>query len=410
MTALDSDVPVRSTAQRVLFVDDEPHLLAALRRMLRPERERWEMVFADSGAEALRLMAEQPVDAIVSDMRMPGMSGAELLSLVQHDFPSTARIILSGQADLTSILAVVRSAQQFLAKPCDAQTLASTIDRALSVQRSLADRELRELIGGVTSLPSLPHVYHELVDAIESADADLPCVARILASDIATSTDLLKLVNSAFFGLPREVGSVESAVSLLGLENIQALVLAGSVFRMNDKLTRSLDAEELRDRSLHRAAIGRVIAEHEGWPRHERDIAVLSCLLREVGELVLAEGLPVAARRLATRLREEDGPVDPDRRSRLETECYGCTVSQASAYLLAQWGFSPAVVHTVATHPVAGSDPGISRFEWVLDFASRQALDPGSPVILRHDSYLTGERAQRWTAATAGVAGPRSEG
>ena len=106
--------------RRVLFVDDEPHLLAALRRMLRSERERWDMLFAGSGPEALALIAAEPVDAIVSDMRMPGMDGAELLSRVQRDWPSTARIVLSGQADRGSVIAVLRSAQQFLAKPCEA--------------------------------------------------------------------------------------------------------------------------------------------------------------------------------------------------------------------------------------------------------------------------------------------------
>ena len=159
--------------KRVLFVDDEPHLLAALRRMLRSERERWDMVFASSGAEALALIEREPVDAIVSDMRMAGMDGAELLARVQRGWPSTARIILSGQADQASVIAVLRSAQQFLAKPCEAAVLIGAVDGVLRVQRSLADPKLRELIGGVATLPALPTVYHDLVAALDAPEVDL---------------------------------------------------------------------------------------------------------------------------------------------------------------------------------------------------------------------------------------------
>lgn len=117
---------------RVLFVDDEPHLLAALRRMLRPERERWDVRFASSGAEALALLAQEPADAIVSDLRMPGMDGADLLARVQRGYPATARIILSGQADLSGEIAEIRSAQLFLVKPCDAATLIDAVTRAMA--------------------------------------------------------------------------------------------------------------------------------------------------------------------------------------------------------------------------------------------------------------------------------------
>src|SRR4051794_15216106 len=214
--------------QRVLFVDDEPHLLAALRRMLRSERDRWDMQFASSGPEALALIEAEPVDAIVSDMRMAGMDGAELLARVQQQWPSTARIILSGQADLGSVIAVLRSAQQFLAKPCEAAVLIAAVEGTLRMQRMLHDPALRELICGVVSLPILPAVYSDLVAALDAPHVDVPALAQLLGSDVATSAELLKLVNSAFFGLTREITSVESAVAMLGLDNIQALVLTGS--------------------------------------------------------------------------------------------------------------------------------------------------------------------------------------
>jgi HD-like signal output (HDOD) protein len=384
--------------KRVLFVDDEPHLLAALRRMLRSERERWDMVFASSGAEALALIEREPVDAIVSDMRMAGMDGAELLGRVQRGWPATARIILSGQADQASVIAVLRSAQQFLAKPCEAAVLIGAVDGVLRVQRSLADPKLRELIGGVATLPALPTVYHDLVAALDAPEVDLAELATILASDPATSAELLKLVNSAFFGLPREVSSVESAVSLLGLENIQALVLTGSAFRISKTLERIVDVEGLRSSALRRAAIARSIAQAEGWTPQERGLAVLSCMLRDVGGLVLAEGYPDAAERL-TEIVAKEGPIHPVRQAELEVEAYGCSVTQASAHLLGLWGFSPAVVHTVGSCPLVDPGPGTTPYEHVLRFAGLRAWDPFVPVVLEPGDYVNSERLRAWNSA-----------
>jgi HD-like signal output (HDOD) protein/CheY-like chemotaxis protein len=394
---MDAVLPAR---EHVVFVDDEPHLLAGLRRMLHSERERWEMTFVSSAAEALELFERRPVDAIVSDMRMPGMDGAQLLAQVQRDSPSTARIILSGQADRTSVIVAIRSAQQFLAKPCDAATLVGAINRALEVRRMLSDPTLRELIGGVISLPTLPTVYHELVTAMDSPEIDLAAVAKILSSDVATSAEVLKLVNSAFFGLPREISTVESAVSLLGLDNIQALVLTGSVFRMDDALARIVNVEELRDMALRRAAIGRAIAMREGWPQHERNLAVLACMLRDVGALVLAEGMPKQAAELVEALAGEDAP-DQAIHAALEATAYGCTIPQASAYLLGLWGFASAMVHSVATQPLVQPWPGTSRTEYVVNFANLRAGAPLEQVPLDEtDEYLNEARIMAWNSAS----------
>jgi HD-like signal output (HDOD) protein len=389
---------VEPAGQRVLFVDDEPQLLVALRQQLSGSHSGWDVLFVTSGAEALELIAEHPVDAVVSDMWMPEMNGAELLAQVQLVSPGTARIMLSADNDLTSLVSVVRSAQQFLAKPCDVATLTGTLERALRVQRSLADPALRELIGSVATLPALPSVYHELVTAMSSDDIDLSEIARILSSDIATSTELLKLVNSAFFGLPRQVYSVDVAVTMLGLANIQALVLAGSVFRVNDALAWVVDVEQMRIEGLRRAAISRAIGDHEGWAVPESDIAMLSGLLRDVGGLVLAEGMPAAAGALTEALKAEPQPVPPPRTAELEQELYGCTAARASAYLLGLWGFTPSVVHTVAAHPLTDPGPGTTRFERVLDFAGRRAIDPDVDVVVPVDGYLTAERLREWNA------------
>ena len=85
--------------KRVLFVDDEVNLREGLRRMSYLLRDEWEMAFAESGAQALALLSKAPFDVIVSDMRMPGMDGAQLLDEVRQRYPQMVRLILSGHSD-----------------------------------------------------------------------------------------------------------------------------------------------------------------------------------------------------------------------------------------------------------------------------------------------------------------------
>jgi response regulator RpfG family c-di-GMP phosphodiesterase len=131
--------------QRVLFVDDEPQVLDGIQRTLRKQVD---MQFASSGAEALQLMQDGACFAlVVSDMRMPAMNGAQFLAKVREQQPDTVRMILSGQADLESAIAVVNEGHifRFLTKPCPADRLLAAIEDGLNQYRLLtAEKALLE--------------------------------------------------------------------------------------------------------------------------------------------------------------------------------------------------------------------------------------------------------------------------
>ena len=144
---------------RVLFVDDEPNILQGLQRLLRPMRREWEMSFALGPREAIALFDQAPFDVVVSDMRMPEMSGAELLGRIRDINPAVARIVLSGHSQLESAVCSAGIAHQFLAKPCDAESLRETILRVLALRNLLKDPALTRVVAGIGSLPSLPASY-----------------------------------------------------------------------------------------------------------------------------------------------------------------------------------------------------------------------------------------------------------
>src|ERR1022692_2892582 len=126
--------------KHVIFVDDEPLVLKGLARLLHPLRTEWQMTFVTSGAQALEAMTATPFDVLVTDMRMPGVSGSALLAEVSNRYPDTIRIVLSGMCDREEALSTVAGAHQFLAKPCDADLLRKAVERAFTVKNYLAPK------------------------------------------------------------------------------------------------------------------------------------------------------------------------------------------------------------------------------------------------------------------------------
>ncbi len=120
--------------QKVLLVDDEPNVIKSITRIL--HEEPCEIITANSGRQALELMATTPVDVIVSDERMPGMSGVELLSAVSRIYPETVRIILTGHANTQLVFQAINdgSIYRFLTKPWDDEEFVAVIRHAMAMK------------------------------------------------------------------------------------------------------------------------------------------------------------------------------------------------------------------------------------------------------------------------------------
>lgn len=333
-------------SKRILFVDDEPMVLSGLQRSLRSMREEWEMAFVTSGAEALRLMEQHPFDIIVTDMRMPVMTGAELLEQVKCRFPQCFRIILSGQADQPSILRAVDPTHQYLAKPCDTTELKKRLTRAFAVRSLLKNEELQAVVSRLEALPSLPSLFLEVTQELESKEPSLPRIAHLVSEDMAMTAKILQLVNSAFFGLRCRISSPLQAVQLLGLDTLRALVLTTHVF---DKFhTHTLgDAEisYLWKHSLAVASFAKHIAESEKADRQLVDDCFTAGLLHDAGKLILASAMENKYRQVLDTIQKGTQKLIP-----AEMEILGCSHAEIAAYLLGLWGLPEAVIDGVAWH------------------------------------------------------------
>lgn len=124
---------------RVLFVDDDPAVTAGIVRALR-RAVPWKLITSNSPHEALALIGREPVDVVVSDERMPGMLGSELLSHVARENPGCVRIMLTGQASLDSAIRAINEAgiYRFLTKPCRTEDLIACVGDALRARSAIA--------------------------------------------------------------------------------------------------------------------------------------------------------------------------------------------------------------------------------------------------------------------------------
>ena len=391
--------------RKVLFVDDEPNVLSGLRRMLRPMRDEWDMSFAEGATAALKMLAENEFHVVVTDMRMPNMDGADLLRKVHKLDPGITRIVLSGQTDQESALRSSGTAHQFLAKPCDADTLREAVLRACRLRDLLKNEKIQRVVAGLDALPSLPEIYQELRTEMDSDDMSLERVGEIIAKDIALTAKLLQLVNSAFFGLPRHIENIGQATNFLGADTIRSLALSTAAFKCFQGDSSKLQLDALWNHSLAVGSAAHAIAIKESKDRVVADEAMQAGMLHDIGKLIIATGIPDAYEQVLEKM-DCHGMTAHD----AELEVLGCDHSQMGAYLIGLWGLPDSIVEAIAFHHAASEVPA-NEFSVALAVFAANRLCPSSPAATVDDpsedlgelkwSGLSPEKCQEWLALAA---------
>lgn len=401
--------------RRVLFVDDDPMVLEGLQRSMRPMRAEWEILGASGGIEALEIMGRAPVDVVVSDIRMPSMNGAQLLAEVMRRHPGTVRMALSGYADQSLILQCVGSAHQFLSKPLDPASLRSAIRRAMELDTTLPSDRLQSLVARLDRLPSLPPHCQQILRLLRQPESNLQDVAEIIARDVAMTAGILKVVNSAFFGLARQVSNTFQAVEILGVETVKTLALTVKLFESTGCAGREgIDLAALQRHSYQTAAVARAIAFGEGVEGGLVEEVLAVGLLHDVGKLVLAIGLTNEYSAVVRACHGGDRPL-----CEVELDLLGATHADVGAYLLGLWGLPSRLVEAVRFHhrPRESSVQGFSALtvvhvaDWLVhQHPGEDGEICGAPLDVTYLESMKlrtklSEWAQLGSTCSAGLAG-----
>ncbi|MEW6260115.1 MAG: response regulator [Thermodesulfobacteriota bacterium] len=183
----------------LLIVDDEPNVVQALKRLFR--KEAIAVLSASSGRQALDILQEQSVDILLTDHRMPEMSGVELLSIVKERYPDTLRMILTGYTDIDTITRCVNQGQiyKFFLKPWDDSQLILEIRQAIEYRNLLqANARLNETIRAQNA--ELKRMNDHLEELVEERTREL----KLQNAALELARDILEEIPSPILGVSAE--------------------------------------------------------------------------------------------------------------------------------------------------------------------------------------------------------------
>ncbi len=330
---------------RILLVDDEKAPLTELQRELKQISSAWDVLIATGGKQALDVFRHQKVDITISDLNMPGMNGVELLSMIQTECPGCMRVAIIDPIDIHQFQNVALAAHQFIAKPWNSRDVAAKIYQLQGLSNMLREEGVQKVVNQISKLPSQSSAYSLLIDELNKPETSLDKTARIISTDMSMTAKLLQLVNSAYFGLPREVHDVSQAIFYLGTDTIRDLVLSVQIFSYFEQ--EKLEAAGLGglwDHSLLVAQLSRALAASITNDKSIITSAFTSGLLHDLGKLIIGvvfkdfySSRPMLGKDSIHWLGEEKRQFDASH-------------ADIGTYLLGLWGIPPAILIAVSNH------------------------------------------------------------
>ncbi|WP_027180064.1 response regulator [Maridesulfovibrio bastinii] len=374
--------------KKILFIDDEVDQLKSMRVLLHRKRKEWETHFISDGNEALELLNKEKFDMVVTDLRMPEVTGYEVLSQIKKIQPGAIRFVLSGYSDPNQILRAAKDAHQFLSKPCSPEHLTESIERSLKLQKIILNENVAHAIASLDELPTLPELYIQLEKELKCEDASVNRIGELIGSDPAMTASIMKIVNSSFFGIYSKVSSPVKAVTLLGLNTIKGLVLGVHLFGRVEDVHKDFSIQLLGEHCQFTALLAREIVNMEEGGREMAEQAFLAGFLHDLGKLILFAAFPEKYEKVLNLLNHEQiSTCDA------ESQIMGFSHAEVGAYLLALWGFDVPVVEAVYSH----HDPSrLMSFEFSPGVAVHIANSFEHELRTKHQDYNPHLLAAQW--------------
>lgn len=310
-----------------LFIDDEPAVLRALRRALRPCQRDWEMLFLTDQEEALETVSSVRPWVVFADRMMMGMDGLELLERVIEQEPEIIRVLLTGNVTRETAVAAARTAHFLLRKPFEIEQIRDVLVRARVLRQLPMSDQLRRELGAMRALPVLPEVFHRISAELNSEEPDIDHVAALISQDQGLLSKVLQVVNAPFFGFQSPTTSAQVAVMRLGLETIRSLVLLVELYHRDVGEQQSKLADLLHE-AMALADLMSALGGQAGIKTSLLRDGLVCALLHNIGRLVCDD-----ESRVANDIQRQEPVPEAD---------------IAGAYLLELWGFSSTIVEALA--------------------------------------------------------------
>ena len=395
---MDEQVETTQAAPVVVFVDDEEAILASLRSLFR--RAGYSTHAFQHAPDALEFISRVPADVIISDLRMPVMTGVEFLNHASGINPEAVRIMLSGYEDKGVVMnALSKSlAQHYVLKPWEDAALRELVRHALEQLAEQRKNRLTEIVGTVATLPAPPRFHARVHEVLARDGSSVTDIAHEIEKSPPIVAKLLRVANSVYYGSRKTITSIHDAVFFIGTEYVAGLVAAIETFHGFSCIARPEFAPEIEglwNAAVSRSSIAKRIAEH--WHGCDSPETVyVAALLQDIGQAALLCFDPdryVAYRATYVGAQGMDGT----------TECayFGSSHDAIGTALLEYWNFPSAIVAGVAMHHKRTGGKAIPQILQLADILQRGDADcPHDPAVdelvdLWRDRIMNGTDAVR---------------
>ena len=274
---------------RILLVNSKVEEATTLASGFKSLRADWQILVTDNVKDCISRVHEQTIDCLIIDTTtLVGPASEDLVKKSKTASPATVLILLGHESAEAAIFENSRADQRNVDKEVSIDRLEEIIERSLQLQKALSNPALSTAVSQIKHLPTLPAIYKKLADEVSAKNSSAYSVSLIIETDSALSASVLRVVNSAFYGLSKPVESVSQAVSLLGVHMIKNITLTTKVFSQfagNNVDQKRLEANN--DTANRLGALSHHFARLAGVPREMVDQAQIAGMLDGVGELIL---------------------------------------------------------------------------------------------------------------------------
>ena len=399
----------RSTTDRVatvVFVEHDPVAAHRLREAVASRSDVWNAVVVPEGSDVIGLMKTTIVDAVVAGPDAGLSTAADLMREVRRRSPRTARVAMCDPDDHETLLEMIGVAHQCLPTSVDFAAITALIERIRGVASGgQLGEPINTLIGQVDRLPSPPALFQKLAEIMATDDWTIAQIASEISLDVALTGDILRLVNSPFFGTAEKVTSVARAINLLGIELIRFVVLGNKLYQSTSGSETWLDLDRLDQRSKSIARATRALALRDDAGADMAALAYLAGMVSEIGLLVMAR-VPDVAPAITQPLNTGCYPG-------VERAVFGGDRFEVGARLLHLWDFDDGVVRAIEQLSADEVAPDAGDLALHLRTARALVIDEGinafdleNPIGTDPEVDAAVESARaRVTAATLAPAG-----
>jgi len=363
----------------VLFLDDEEEILFSLKKILLIER--YKQVYFSSPKEALKFLETTKVNVIISDMKMPEMSGEEFLKKAGDLDPGSIKLIFSSFKEKAAVLDMLAKgfAHYYLMKPWTDYDLRNTLDKFCSINADLDKNKLKKYLSSFSKLPAPTQTSWNLNKMLDEENININKITEEIEFHPFLATKILQIANSVSYGVKKEVISIRNAVILIGLRQLKALVVS---FELLNTFSSLLDkrfektVNQFWHESLKKAIIAKRIAE--AWEsKVDKDLIFISALLSNIGYLVWLYTVPEDFNAYLLLSKQKLMSI-----AEAEQNLFFLEHTKLGAVLLKLWNIPSKVIDAVENHhsPLAKDDT--TKILQIADY-----LD-GSDYNFPHDNSI----------------------